>query len=236
MNTSLTRTASLTRPARLVRLSLFLAVAIVVSPGVPAALGTASAQQAAFTRGQAEAGADVYREACAECHLENLRGSFEAPELSGRSFRSSWRGGMVAGLLDLIRETMPPEAPRTLSEQQTAAVAAYLLSENGISSADTPLSLSSPGRVFVAESATAARATNAGRTPIPGRIGTGPSPRGVNAAPEVGIVSETATGVTRSYGAGHRGRVKPLGVLRIREPAMTVADVEGGSSRSKPTD
>ena len=196
--------ASLTRPPRLVRISLFLAVAIAVSPGVPAAHGTASAQQASYTQDQAEAGAAVYRETCAECHLANLRGSFEAPELSGRSFRSTWRGGMVAGLLDLIRETMPPDAPRTLSEQQTASVAAYLLRENGVSSANTPLSLSSPGRVFVAETTSARPAPGAERTPIPGRVGTVSSPGAVNAAPEVGSLSETPTGVTRSYGVPSR--------------------------------
>ena len=96
-------------PARLVRTSLFVAVAVVASPCVPAATQGASAQQADYTQDQAEAGATVYRQACSECHLANLRGSFEAPELTGTSFRASWRTGSVAGLLDLIRETMPPE-------------------------------------------------------------------------------------------------------------------------------
>ena len=78
-------------PARLVLTSIFLAVAVVVSPGVSIAKAAVYAQQAAYTQDQAEAGAAVYRETCAECHLANLRGSFEAPELSGRSFQANTR-------------------------------------------------------------------------------------------------------------------------------------------------
>ena len=186
-------------PQRVV-LSLFFVAAAVVGPGARAAAqGAAGTQQAAYTRDQAEAGAAVYRQSCAECHLANLRGSFEAPELSGPSFRAGWRAGTVANLLDLIRETMPPDAPRTLSEQQAASVAAYLLRENGVSPADTPLSLASPGRAFAAGDISATGATNAARPPVPGRIGTVPSPEAVNAAPEVAEISETPTGVTRTY-------------------------------------
>ena len=199
------RACSPPTPARLGALSVFFLAATVVSSGVPAtAQDVASAQQASYTRAQAEAGATVYRQACSECHLANLRGSFEAPELSGPSFRASWRAGTVAGLLDVIRETMPPDAPRTLSEQQAAAVAAYLLRENGVSAADTPLSLSSSGQAFTAEGISATGATSATRPPVPGRIGTAPSPEAVNAAPEVGTVSETPTGHTRTHGVPSR--------------------------------
>ena len=187
-----------TRP-RLAALSLFLATAAASSVTPAAAQGSASEPQAAYTPAQAEAGAAVYRESCSDCHLENLRGSFEAPELAGPSFRAGWRAGTAADLLDLIRETMPPDAPRSLSEQQSAAVAAYLLRENGVSPSATPLSRSSSGRAFAAEGPSGAGATDAARTPVPGRVGTMPSPGSRNAAPDVGDVSETATGVTRTY-------------------------------------
>ncbi|MCH7565979.1 MAG: c-type cytochrome [Gemmatimonadetes bacterium] len=175
-------------PQRVV-LSLFFVAAAVVWPGARAtAQGAAGTQQAAYTRDQAEAGAAVYRQTCAECHLANLRGSFEAPDLSGPSFRDGWRAATVADLLDLIRETMPPDAPRTLSEQQAASVAAYLLRENGVSPADTPLSLASPGRAFAAGDISATGATNAARPPVPGRIGTVPSPEALAEAGENRLV------------------------------------------------
>ncbi len=49
-----------------------------------------STLEAAYTSEQAESGEDVYAAACSECHLENLRGDFEAPELAGASLRGAW--------------------------------------------------------------------------------------------------------------------------------------------------
>ena len=106
-----------------------------------AAQSAAQNQQATYTDGQAETGSTVYNQACADCHLADLRGSFEAPELSGPSFRRIWGSNPVSDLLDLIQETMPPENPRSLTTEQVTAVAAYLLRENGIPPGDTVLEL-----------------------------------------------------------------------------------------------
>ena len=171
---------------------------ILILPGATAsAQAVAGNRQARYTEGQAEAGSAVYSQACAACHLGNLTGSFEAPELAGPSFRDSWSARPVSDLLDLIRETMPPETPRSLTEEQYAAVTAYLLRENGVRPADTPLSFSSPGQAIAGERAVPAGVAT--RPPVPGRVGTGPSPEARNAAPEAAEISETATGITRTY-------------------------------------
>ncbi len=112
------------------------------------AQGVEQNQQATYTNGQAEAGSTVYSQACADCHLADLRGSFEAPELSGPSFRGIWVSRLVSDLLDLIQETMPPENPRSLTTEQVTAVAAYLLRENGIPPGDTYLSFASLGHAI----------------------------------------------------------------------------------------
>ena len=84
-----------------------------------------------YTHEQAELGEAVYRDACADCHLANLRGDFEAPELAGRSFRRAWGEVPIGELLENIRTTMPEEAPESLSDGDYAAIVAYIIRENG---------------------------------------------------------------------------------------------------------
>ena len=174
-------------------------------PGARAlAQGVEQNQQATYTNGQAETGSTVYNQACADCHLADLRGSFEAPELSGPSFRRIWGSNPVSDLLDLIQETMPPENPRSLTTEQVTAVAAYLLRENGIPPGDTYLTFASLGQTIAGEETTRPVSTNSIRPLVPGQIGTGPSGTAVNAAPEVAEISETPTGVTRTYHTASR--------------------------------
>ena len=162
---------------------------------------TAASRHAAYSVEQAAAGADVYGDVCAACHLSDLAGSFEATELAGPSFRNNWEGRPVRDLVELIRLTMPPEAPRTLTAERAAAVTAFLLSRNGVPPGDTELSLSTTGNVFPGAAPAEPEAL---RPPVPGRAGTGPSPGGRNAAPEVADVSETERSVTRTYRAPAR--------------------------------
>ena len=164
------------------------------------------ARQAAYAADQAEAGAAVYRESCAACHLPNLAGSFEAPELAGPNFRNTWGARSVSDLLELMRETMPPQAPGSLDEGQYVALAAYILRQNGVAPAQARLSLSSSGRVIGGTGAVGATAAAGGveptvRLPVPGRVGTGPTPGTRSSAPEVAVITERATGITRTYRA-----------------------------------
>ena len=209
------------------RLFVAIALAAVLVPKA-GAQGAESARQAAFTAEQAQAGFAVYRAACAACHLENLRGRFEAPELAGPNFLAQWGDVAVAELLDYIRETMPVAAPASLSDDEYAAVVAYMLRENGLQPGTMRLSLGSNQTAAVDNPAMAPLRRAGSRTgnrtvpertpagiepttrrqlpraaaipPVPGRPGTGPSPHAVDRAPEgVGEVRETPTGITRRY-------------------------------------
>ena len=164
------------------------------------------ARQAAFSADQAEAGAAVYQVSCAGCHLPNLAGAFEAPELAGPNFRNTWGARSVSDLLELMRETMPTEIPGSLDEDQYVALAAFLLRENGVLPAQTRLSLSSSGRVIGGTGAATAAAgvVEPVRPPVPGRVGTGPTPGTRNSIPEVAVITETATGTTRTYRVARR--------------------------------
>ncbi len=157
------------------------AAALVLIPTHAWAQAPDQARQAAYSTDQAEAGAVVYRQSCAACHLPNLAGSFEAPELAGPNFRSTWGARSVSDLLELMRETMPPQATGSLAEGQYVALAAFILRENGVAPAQARLSLSSSGRVIGGAGAagvTAAAGAAAGgvaptvRLPVPGRLGT----------------------------------------------------------------
>lgn len=161
------------------------------------------ARQAAYSADQAEAGAAVYQEACSACHLPNLRGAFEAPELAGANFRNTWGARSVSDLVELMRATMPTEAPGSLDEGQYVALAAFMLRENGVAPGQARLSLSSSGRVIggTGAAATAGDVNLPVRPPVPGRVGTGPTPGTRNSAPEVAEFSETASGITRTYRA-----------------------------------
>lgn len=161
----------------------------------------------AYTTDQAEAGLDVYRRECAACHLPDLRGSFEAPALTGANFRLTWGDRPATAFLTYLRQAMPVGAAGSLSTAEYAAVTAYLLRENGGPPAATSLSMTSPGRLLPGEPSDVATPVAAAdvRPPVPGRAGTGPSPHGVDRPPDViGEVTRTPTGTTETHRLAER--------------------------------
>ena len=96
--------------------------------------GYAVAQLSAarYTVSQAETGRAAYERACAGCHLSNMSGAFEAPELAGPNFRRVWGNRSVDALLDLVSTTMPPGSGGVLSAQVYASVVAYILQANDV--------------------------------------------------------------------------------------------------------
>ena len=164
---------------------------------------SAAAQQAAYTAEQAEAGAVVYGTACAGCHLQEMRGSAEAPELAGPSFRSGWGSQPIGVFLDYTRRSMPVSDPGSLSDEEYAAVAAYIIQENGVGSGAQRLTFSTEGRVVLGSGTDPLGAgVLAERVPVPGRPGNVPTPGGRNSPPaEVGEVNRTPTSITETFRA-----------------------------------
>ena len=183
--------------------SAALLAALVVAAG-GTALGQAQTGQAPYSADQAQTGEALYLQQCASCHLTDLRGQFEAPELAGPNFRNIWGNRSVADLLTVIDETMPVQAPGSLSEEQRSAIVAFILRENGVAPSGTRLTVASAGMVRPDGRAATVRAEDV-RPPAPGVLGTGPSPDSIDRPPEVvGDVSETPTGVTRTYRRAER--------------------------------
>jgi mono/diheme cytochrome c family protein len=72
-----------------------------------------------FTLEQATSGKQVFDQHCVGCHT--------ATYLTGADFRKQWHGKTVWPLFEMIRQTMPNDNPRSLSDQQYALTVAYLL-------------------------------------------------------------------------------------------------------------
>src|SRR5439155_925666 len=71
-----------------------LGIALVAGQQPPAAVYTAE---------QAAAGRAAYQANCASCHLADLGGRNEAPQLAGINFMNTWRARSTRDLLELIQ-------------------------------------------------------------------------------------------------------------------------------------
>jgi ankyrin repeat protein len=84
-----------------------------------------------FTDAQAKRGEDGYVRSCAKCHAEDLLGSTNAPALVGEAFFARFDRTSADDVLDVIRRTMPQEAPDTLGMPAYADIVSYIFKANG---------------------------------------------------------------------------------------------------------
>jgi alcohol dehydrogenase (cytochrome c) len=149
------------------------------------AIALVSAQQGApvFTAPQADAGRTAYEASCASCHVADLGGRNEAPQLAGADFMNVWRTQGVDALFGYIRSTMPPGGAR-LPDEQYLAIVAYILQQNGAAAGAQPLAASTTvpiGTVASGRRPTAAAAQAAAQPADAGR-GAGRGAAGAAAA------------------------------------------------------
>ena len=83
-----------------------------------------------YNETQAYRGEKVADTTCIGCHGPGLDGGDSGPKLVGEVFLANWSSQPVSELFEWIREAMPPEAPGSLSKEDTAAVVAYILKQN----------------------------------------------------------------------------------------------------------
>jgi|SRR5581483_5181876 len=91
-----------------------------------------------YTKEQAARGEQTYIRSCAYCHRDNLQGD-EGPALIGSRFTFQWKGRTLRDLFDTVSNTMPDDAPGTLTSEQYADVITFLLKANGAPQGDTEL-------------------------------------------------------------------------------------------------
>src|SRR5689334_22594984 len=108
-------------------ITAFIAIAFIAAVTLTLSGQTpAPARPAVFTAAQATAGQATYAANCASCHLADLAGQNEAPQLAGTNFRNTWRTRSTKDLIDYMSASMPPGRP-SLGEQEYVNLAAFIL-------------------------------------------------------------------------------------------------------------
>ena len=93
-----------------------------------------------FTADQVTTGSDIYSERCVQCHGDKLdNGEFGGAALNGSYFKKHWGGGSVAALTVYMKAKMPPDRPGSLTDQNYADLAAFLLDSNDYPKGDKEL-------------------------------------------------------------------------------------------------
>lgn len=100
-----------------------------------------SVRDGVYTVEQADRGEALYDDRCAVCHGAIRQFVPEMAALLGdHNFRNAWRGRSLGEMFGYIRETMPQDAPGTLTAAQTAEIVAHILRGNRLPAGETALS------------------------------------------------------------------------------------------------
>jgi alcohol dehydrogenase (cytochrome c) len=161
------------------------------------------AQPAVFTAQQAAAGRTAYQTTCVGCHMPDLGGRNEAPQLAGSNFMSTWRTRSTRDLLEFTQSTMPPSG-ESLPVEQYLNIIAFILQSNGAAAGEQPFmpATSVPiGSVAtgVAPAATAAPPAQGRGAAGAGAPGAGGRGGGRGGAANAGPLGLTVSGTVKNY-------------------------------------
>jgi cytochrome c5 len=92
-----------------------------------------------YTAEQAEQGKVPFTGLCRRCHSDNLEGSERGPALKGELFMANWDQQDLDRLRAKIRDTMPPDDPGKLTEDDYVGLVSYILQVNGYPAGTTNL-------------------------------------------------------------------------------------------------
>jgi mono/diheme cytochrome c family protein len=112
--------------------TLVLGAGVIGAMAVPMAQGVTARTvwDGVYSEAQAARGKAVYEAQCAFCHQADLRGQGFAPALVEEVFASRWQDGNLGDLFTIVKVTMPQDKPASLTDQENAAIVAYLLQAN----------------------------------------------------------------------------------------------------------
>ena len=166
----------------------------------------------AYTAAQAQAGQAAYARQCAGCHSADLRGSGDAPALTGPDFIAKWGSRAVNELFTYVVQSMPPTNPGSLGEAGMLEVTAYLLQINGALAGPQPLTAtrSTPMTALLGQPPAPA--------PGPATGGRGATPLVLGAGTGAG---QERGGASANRGVTVRGEVKnyvPVTSERLKDP------------------
>jgi mono/diheme cytochrome c family protein len=121
------------RPPVLVR--GWLLIAALAATGTPASAQDSDGQSTKIWSGvyaaaQADRGKARFTGLCRRCHNDDLNGSERGPALRGDNFISNWEAQDLARLLSKIRDSMPPDDPGGLEDDEYLGLVSYILQVN----------------------------------------------------------------------------------------------------------
>jgi S-disulfanyl-L-cysteine oxidoreductase SoxD len=114
-----------------------------------------------YSREQANRGQQLYQAQCVTCHGNALQGVV-GPMLAGDWFLMAWAGRPMSDLVDKIQNTMPQQAPRSLTREQSTDIAAYILQAGKFPAGSSELAAVSLSQVTFPEARTAPASALAG--------------------------------------------------------------------------
>jgi hypothetical protein len=82
-----------------------------------------------YTSAQAKRGESAYAAECGRCHRDDLSGYNNV--LIGKRFMERWSEDQLNSFFTVVRNTMPRNAPRSLSDQAYLDITAFVLQVNG---------------------------------------------------------------------------------------------------------
>ncbi len=90
-----------------------------------------------YTAAQNQRGEEIHASVCVMCHGHQLNGAGQpemppSPAIARASFLRKWTGRNVAALFMFVRQTMPPDAPGTLTDQQALDAIAHMFAVSNI--------------------------------------------------------------------------------------------------------
>jgi S-disulfanyl-L-cysteine oxidoreductase SoxD len=109
-----------------------LGACVIAAMAVPIAQGVTARTvwDGVYSEAQAARGKAAYEAQCAYCHQSDLRGQGFAPGLVEDVFASRWQDVNLGDLFTVVKVTMPQDNPASLTDEEYAAIVAYLLQAN----------------------------------------------------------------------------------------------------------
>ena len=155
-----------TAAARLILGACLCAVALAGGSAASLQAGQSPAlSDGVYTVDQARRGQALYGAQCVSCHGEKLEGVV-GPMLAGNEFTSAWGGRSLAELVDKIQNTMPQQAPGSLSRPQSIEITAYILQAGNFKSGQSALADTALKLVSFPAARPVAAAGNGGIAPV----------------------------------------------------------------------
>lgn len=127
-------------------LMIGIALACVTAIAGAQAVKPVSVWSGVYTPAQNKRGEEFHADVCTMCHGPRLNGAGQSemppsPAIAGATFLRKWAGRNVAALFVVVRHTMPPDSPGTLTDQQSIDAVAHMLAVSGMPAGNRELPL-----------------------------------------------------------------------------------------------